>query len=796
MSTNAERMARLEQLRAESLEGGGAVRVERQHAAGKLTARERLDLLLDDGLLLGARRVRHPPGHGVRRRRAARPRRWRHHGPRDHRRATGLRLQPGLHGLRGLAVGGVRREDLQDHGPGDEGRRADHRPQRFRRSADPGGRRLAGRLRRDLPAQRHGVGRRAADLGDPRAVRRRRGVLAGHHGLHGDGRGDELHVRHRAERRAGRDPRGRRCRVAGRRGRPHRAQRRRASRGPRRGRGDGRRSAACSPTCRRTTSPTRRSIETRDPRDRMDVELDDVVPDEPAKPYDMHDVLRRVVDDGGFLEIQPAWAANILVGFARLGGRAVGIVAQQPAVLRRRARHRCVGEGRALRPDLRRVQRAAGHLRRRAGFPARRRAGARRDHPPRREAALRVLRGDGAQGDGHHAQGVRRRVRRHEQQAHPRRLQLRVAERGDRGDGRRGRGEHHLQGRDRRRRAIRTRNGRASSRPTRRSSRTPTSPPRAATSTRSSCRARRGRDSSAPSRCWPTSRTRTRARSMATSRSDARGPSASLCKDVAPDARDDPDRAAVPSRPRREPRARSPSGSSAPVATWAWRRSPSTAMRTRTPRTSGWPTRPSGSDRRRPARATCASTPSWTPPIATGAEAVHPGYGFLAERAAFARAVEDAGLVYVGPSPATIERSATSSTRDGSRQRVGVPAVPGPSTRAGRSPGPGGGDRRPRPRASATRCWSRRPPAGEGGGCGASTRAGGPAAALAAGSHEAAAAFGDGSVYLEREILPARHVEVQLLADGARHASSRSASGTARCSGGTRSSSRRRPRPG
>ena len=65
----------------------------------------------------------------------------------------------------------------------------------------------------------------------------------------------------------------------------------------------------------------------------MDVELDAIVPDEPAKPYDMHDVLRRVVDDGDFLEIQPAWAANILVGFARLGGRAVGIVAQQPAHL-------------------------------------------------------------------------------------------------------------------------------------------------------------------------------------------------------------------------------------------------------------------------------------------------------------------------------------------------------------------------------------------------------------------------------------------------------------------------------
>ena len=58
-----------------------------------------------------------------------------------------------------------------------------------------------------------------------------------------------------------------------------------------------------------------------------------VVPDDPRQPYDMHDVIDAIVDDGGFLEIQPGWAQNIIVGFARLGGRSVGIVAQQPAVL-------------------------------------------------------------------------------------------------------------------------------------------------------------------------------------------------------------------------------------------------------------------------------------------------------------------------------------------------------------------------------------------------------------------------------------------------------------------------------
>jgi propionyl-CoA carboxylase beta chain len=70
-----------------------------------------------------------------------------------------------------------------------------------------------------------------------------------------------------------------------------------------------------------------------DPRDRADPALDDVVPDDPQRPYDMHDVIGRVVDDGELMEIQPGWAANIIVGFARLDGRPVGIVAQQPSVL-------------------------------------------------------------------------------------------------------------------------------------------------------------------------------------------------------------------------------------------------------------------------------------------------------------------------------------------------------------------------------------------------------------------------------------------------------------------------------
>ncbi len=68
-------------------------------------------------------------------------------------------------------------------------------------------------------------------------------------------------------------------------------------------------------------------------RERVVPELDTVIPDNPNKPYDMKDVILRVVDDGDFMEVHEHYAGNILVGFARLEGRPVGIVANQPAVL-------------------------------------------------------------------------------------------------------------------------------------------------------------------------------------------------------------------------------------------------------------------------------------------------------------------------------------------------------------------------------------------------------------------------------------------------------------------------------
>lgn len=70
-----------------------------------------------------------------------------------------------------------------------------------------------------------------------------------------------------------------------------------------------------------------------DPPDRRDEALDEIVPTNPEKPYDIREIIRRVVDHGRFLEVHEQYAENIVVGFARFAGRPVGIVANQPAVL-------------------------------------------------------------------------------------------------------------------------------------------------------------------------------------------------------------------------------------------------------------------------------------------------------------------------------------------------------------------------------------------------------------------------------------------------------------------------------
>ncbi len=74
-------------------------------------------------------------------------------------------------------------------------------------------------------------------------------------------------------------------------------------------------------------------VPTQDDINREDFELDQLIPSDPNKPYDMRELITKVIDNQNFFEIQPTYAPNILIGFARMGGRSVGIVANQPAYL-------------------------------------------------------------------------------------------------------------------------------------------------------------------------------------------------------------------------------------------------------------------------------------------------------------------------------------------------------------------------------------------------------------------------------------------------------------------------------
>ena len=189
--------------------------------------------------------------------------------------------------------------------------------------------------------------------------------------------------------------------------------------------------------------------------ERVDMSLDTLIPDNPNKPYDMKELILKVVDEGDFFEISEAFAKNIVTGFGRIAGRTVGFVANQPMVLAGRARQRRFTQGRAVRALLRRFQYSHRHVCRRAGLFAGHRAGVWRSDKTRRQAAVRLFAMHGAAGDRDHAQGLWRRVRRDGLEGNRRRHELRLADRADRRDGRQGRGRDYLPQRHRRHRCDR-----------------------------------------------------------------------------------------------------------------------------------------------------------------------------------------------------------------------------------------------------------------------------------------------------------------------------------------------------
>ena len=149
--------------------------------------------------------------------------------------------------------------------------------------------------------------------------------------------------------------------------------------------------------------------------------------------------------------------------------------------------------------------------------------------------------------------------------------------------------------------------------------------------------------------------------------------------------------------------------------------------------------------------------------LAAGAQAVHPGYGFLAENAAFARACAAAGLVFVGPPPAAIEAMGDKIAAKATVAAAGVPVVPGA----------GGAGLTDEELKDKVLMWNEpwfpllvKPSAGGGGkGMRVVRSAAELPAALAAARREATAAFGDGTLLVERYLERPRHIEIQVLAD-------------------------------
>ncbi len=145
---------------------------------------------------------------------------------------------------------------------------------------------------------------------------------------------------------------------------------------------------------------------------------------------------------------------------------------------------------------------------------------------------------------------------------------------------------------------------------------------------------------------------------------------------------------------------------------------------------------------------------------ATGADAVHPGYGFLSEDAGFARACDEAGLVFVGPSPGVIAAMGSKVGAKALMAAAGVPVLPGATVTADTDLA-----------AAAARVGFPLLVKAAAGGGGRGMRvvraADELAGAVAAAGREAASAFGDGTVFLERLVVDPRHVEVQILGDAA-----------------------------
>ncbi|MDR2908933.1 MAG: ATP-grasp domain-containing protein, partial [Oscillospiraceae bacterium] len=144
----------------------------------------------------------------------------------------------------------------------------------------------------------------------------------------------------------------------------------------------------------------------------------------------------------------------------------------------------------------------------------------------------------------------------------------------------------------------------------------------------------------------------------------------------------------------------------------------------------------------------------------SGAQAIHPGYGFLSENAHFARQCERCGIAFIGPSPGSIEKMGDKATARETVKKAGVPVVPGSNGLVGSLE-----EAREAAREIGYPLLVKASAGGGGRGIRAVDGPSGLEGALSAARQEALSAFGNGSVYLEKRLIRPRHIEIQILAD-------------------------------
>ena len=172
-----------------------------------------------------------------------------------------------------------------------------------------------------------------------------------------------------------------------------------------------------------------------DPPTRCDPELRYLVPDEPNRPYDVRDIIHRIVDEEDFMEVQSRFAPNVVVGFGRFNGRSVGLVGNQPAYLAGVLDINASGKAARFVRFCDCFNIPLGDPGGRSRVHARGGSGIWRHHTARGQADLRLCRSYCAQDRRYHPQGLWRGVYCHEQQTPADRHQPGLALGGNRRDG-------------------------------------------------------------------------------------------------------------------------------------------------------------------------------------------------------------------------------------------------------------------------------------------------------------------------------------------------------------------------